>query len=56
MATKTFNESFIVKDKDALERLDAALKLESKFEHVKPITDEESKKSAERAKQWISSK
>ena len=56
MATRSFNEKVVIKDKATLLRLNEALEKPSRFDHIQPITDEEAKKREELAKKWISSR
>ena len=60
MATRSFNEKVVIKDVETFERLVSALNKPSKFDHIKPITDEEADRRAKLGmemlqKKWSSS-
>lgn len=60
MATRSFNEKVVIRDAKTFERLVSALEKPSKFDHIKPITDQEAERRAQLGmellqKKWSSS-
>lgn len=54
MATSSFSANFNARGKRQIKRIDEALKKESQFSRVRPISDEELAKGRSVGKEWIS--
>jgi hypothetical protein len=54
MATSSINDRFVIKDEAALDRLEVILNKPSRFDNIKPMTDEKLDEGLKVAQKWLS--